>query len=120
MDQMARELADYLENRLQDSLRAVAYHTSDKFSMVYIRDDLVEKYPMDRVNQFLRASRNMHTDLQHLDNQLGTAEASLHVLEDGLIIQFHFSGDGVVLVAMEQEIGRNFIQFVNDCFEQMS
>lgn len=86
--------------------------------MVHIRDDLVERYPADRVDQFIRTSRHLHTDLQYLDDEMGSPTASLHVLDD-LIVQFHSAGDDVVFLSMDRDVGRNFTQFIDDCLDRV-
>lgn len=119
MKQRAAQLADHSKRRLRDGLRAVGYHTGETADVAYIRDDLVERYPQDRVRRFIEASQGIHEDLQKLDEGMGTAQASLHMMEEGLIIQFHYPQDGVVFLSMDREIGRNFTGFIDECLEQM-
>jgi hypothetical protein len=120
MDQRASRLTTHCQDRLGDSLRAVGFHSDDTVEVAYIRDDLVERYPEDRVAQFIRSSRQIHRDLQSLDEGMGTPEASLHVLAEGLIVQFHYPGDDVIFLSMEREVGRNFTRFVDECIDRMA
>lgn len=119
MRREVERLADYCHDRIGDSLRAVGYHTDDDFDVVFIREDLIEHYPAERVDNFIRTSRSIHADIHRLDDRMGPPEASLHVLEDGLAIQFHRADDVVVFVTMDQGVGRNFIRFVDECLDQI-
>jgi len=119
MPKRAERLKQYCEERLGDSLRAVGYHSGDSVEIAYIRDDLVDQYPPEDVEQFIDSSRRIHTDLQGMDRQMGTAEASLHLLEDGLIVQFHYAGDDVIFLSIDRDVGRNFTEFIQDCRDAM-
>lgn len=119
MRREAKRLADYCQDRLGDALRGVGYHTTDGYEVVYIRDDVTEDYPQERVDNFIRSSRSIHESLNTLD-EMGRPEASLHLLEEAMIVQFHFPGEGVIFVAMDEGVGRNFSKFVDDCLDQIS
>lgn len=120
MEQYAARLAEYTKDRIGEGVRAVGYHTEDVFDVEYIRDDLREQYPENRVQRFIRTSRRLHSDLQFLDDAMGVPEASLHVLEEGLIIQFHFPDEDVVFLSMDKDVGRNFTRFIHDCVDHMT
>ncbi|MGZ0746260.1 MULTISPECIES: DUF7522 family protein [unclassified Haloparvum] len=120
MPRRAKRLAEYCEDRLGDGLRAVGYHSDTAIEVVYVREDLKEKYPPDRVERFIDASRSVHRDVAGMDDRMGTPEASLHMLEEGLIIQFHLPDDDVVFLSMDRDVGRNFTRFIRECIEEMS
>lgn len=120
MEERAERLADYCQDRLGTDLRAVGYHDADDFEISFIREDLERHYPSDLVEGFVEASRHIHNDVNLFDEGMGSPEASLHVLDEGLIVQFHFAGEDVIFLSMDRGVGRNFTQFVSDCFDQMS
>ncbi|MXR19749.1 DUF7522 family protein [Halobacterium bonnevillei] len=120
MKSQASKLAEYCERRLGDSLRVVGFYSDNDLEMTYIRDDLVDKYSNDMVETFIDNSQKIQKDLQLLDSGMGEPEASLHAMEDGLIIQFHISIEDVIFFSMEREVGRNFTQFIDECRKQMS
>lgn len=120
MPDRATRLAEYCEERLGDGLRAVGYHSDTSVELAYVRADLEPMYPPERVERFIESSRSVHRDVEELDDRMGTPEASLHVLEEGLIIQFHFSGDEVVFLSMDRDVGRNFTRFIRECLDEMS
>jgi hypothetical protein len=115
----AKRLAEYCEDRLGKGLRAVGYHSEDKIELAYIRDDLKSEYPADRVEKFISASRAVHRDVETMDQNMGTPEASLHMLQEGLILQFHFTGEDVVFVSMDRDVGRNLTRFIRECIDEM-
>jgi hypothetical protein len=120
METQASRLAEYCQSRLGETLRAVGYHTDNTFEVAYIREDLMERYPPETVDQFITSSRGIHNDLQVLDQGMGVAQASLHMLEEGLIVQFHYDGEDVIFLSMDREVGQNFTRFIDDCIDQMS
>lgn len=119
MTDRANRLAKYCQDRLGDGLRAVGYHSGTSFEVVYIRDGLEEQYPADRVQRFIEGSRSVHRDVEHMDDKMGSPEASLHMLEEGLIIQFHEPGEDVVFLSMDRDVGRNFTRFIRECMNEM-
>lgn len=119
MPDRAKQLAAYCEDRLGDGLRAVGYHSATSVELAYVRSDIEEKYPPERVQQFIDSSRAVHRGLEDIDDQMGSPEASLHLLEEGLIIQFHYPGDEVVFLSMDRDVGRNFTRFIQDCIDEM-
>jgi len=119
MEPRATRLTTYLRSRVGDSLRGVGYHTPETSGVVYIRDDVAEQYPPDRVDRLVDVSRSVGDALGTLD-EIGRPEASLHRLEDALLGQFHVPGEGVVFIAVDADVGRNFNQFVDDCLAQLS
>lgn len=120
MPKRADRLAEYCRERLGDSLRAVGYHSGESVEVVHIRDNLVEQYPPEDVEKFIDSSRRIHRDLEGMDRRMGTPEASLHVLQDGLIVQFHFEGDDVIFLSIDRDVGRNLTQFIQDCQDAMT
>lgn len=120
MEKQASELAEYCLDRLDDSLRAVGFYSENDLELVYIRDDLVDKYSDDIIKAFIHTSQEIQDDLQRIDEEMGKSEASLHALEAGLIIQFHHHTDDVIFFSMEREVGRDFTRFIDECRNQMS
>ncbi|MUV60346.1 hypothetical protein [Halobacterium sp. CBA1126] len=120
MAERAHRLAEYCRDRLGDGLRAVGFHSDGDVELAYLRDDLKEQYPADRVQQFIESSRTIHRTVDELDATMGDPQASLHMLDEGLIVQFHFPGEDVVFLAMDSGVGRNFTQFVRECLDEMT
>jgi len=58
-------------------------------------------------------------DLEEFDDRMGLPEARLHLLAEGLIVQFHYPGESAVFLAMDRDVGRNFTTFINDCIDEM-
>lgn len=119
LSERVERLTEYCRERLGEGLRAVGFHTDSGVEVAYIRDELVKRYPPDRVEDFVDASRQIHDATKFIDDVMGSPEASLHVLEQGLIVQFHFAGEDVVFLSMERDVGRNFTRFVSECFDRM-
>lgn len=120
MKKQASKLAEYCQVRLGDSLRAVGFYSDNDLEMTYVRDDLVEKYSDDIIEAFIHTSQEIQHHLQLIDEGMGEPEASLHALETGLIIQFHYPTEDVIFFSMEREIGRDFTGFIDECRNQMS
>lgn len=119
MQSRAEKLTTYCQDQLGESLRAVGFHTAAGSEIVYVRDDLVPKYSSDDIDHFIAASQDISNAIQTLDKRMGAPEASLHVLEEGLAIQFHHPDERVTFVAVDQGVGQNFTSFVSDCQDQM-
>lgn len=92
-------------------------HTDEEYEILTSRVDVAENDPQERVENFVRTSRNIRANLNSLD-EMAKPEASLHMLEEALIIQFPLP-EGVIFVAMDTDVGRNFTRFVRDCEEQI-
>jgi len=120
MDKRASRLSEYCQDRIGEGLRAVGYHSDGDVDVAYLREDLESKYPPEKVEQFITSSRSIHGTLQLLDSNMGGAEASLHMLEEGLIIQFHFPGEDVIFLSMDRDVGRNFTSFIRNCLDVMT
>lgn len=120
MEERAAQLKEDVQDRLGDSLRAVGFQTETETEVEYIRDDLVDQYPSDTVEEFIRSSRGVHRELRGIDEGMGTPVASLHLLEEGLIAQFHYPDERVAFLAMEREVGRNCSRFMKECRSQMA
>lgn len=114
MEKDAQRLATYLEDRVGDSLRGVGYHTLDSFDVAYIREDITSMYPPDRVERFVDVSRTIGTNLDRLE-EMGHPRASMHRLEEGLLIQFYRGENRVVFAVVDPDVGRNFNRFVDEC-----
>lgn len=119
MEQRAVRLAEYAEERLGDGLRAVGYHTGSDYGLLFARQDVRKRYSRENIEDFIDTSRALHHDMAYLGEQLGRPEASLHLLGEGLIVQFHFHGDDVVFLSMDREVGRNFTRFIRECIDRM-
>lgn len=109
-----RRLAEYLQDRVGESLRGVGYHTPDEHDVAYIRDDVASIYPPERLDRFIDVLRSVGTNLDRLD-EMGRPHASMHRLDEGLIIQFYRGNDQVIFVALDADVGRNFTKFIDDC-----
>lgn len=110
----AERLADYLQDRVGESLRGVGYHTPDTHDVAYIREDVASVYPTERLERFIDVLRSVGTTLNRLD-EMGRPHASMHRLDEGLIIQFYRGNDQVIYVALDADVGRNFTRFIDDC-----
>lgn len=119
MKQRAARLTEYAKERLGDGLRAVGYHTEDDYGMLYASPDVRERYSRENIDDLVDTSRAIHDDLAYMGEQLGRPEASMHLLGEGLIVQFHFAGEGVVFLSMNRDVGRNFSRFVQECIDRM-
>lgn len=119
MEERSNRLAEYVTERVGDGVRAVGYHTPESFEVVYIRDDVAATYPADRVDRFMGVSRAIHDAINDLE-AMGEPVASLHSLDDGLIIQFHVAVGEVVFLALDHDLGRDFGGFVDDCKAAMA
>lgn len=119
MSNPAKRLAEYCQNRLGDNLRAVGHHSGASFEITYLREDLEEEATTELMDHFIESSRALQQSVSKLKRYMGPPEASLHMLEEGFLIQFHSPEGEVIFLVMERDIGRHLTGFINDCQDAM-
>ncbi|WP_256403825.1 DUF7522 family protein [Halorubrum salinum] len=120
MKKQASRLTEFCQTRLGNSLRAVGVYSANNIEMIFVRDDLNEKYSGDILNNFISTPQEIKHNFQLIDEGMGEPEASLHLLEAGLIVQLHYPSEGLIFISMEQDVGRNFTRFIRECRNQIS
>lgn len=120
MEKKASRLGGFLQSRLGDSLRAVGFYSSTEIEMMFVRDDLSGRYSEDILDSFIHSSKEIQHNLQLIDEGMGQPEASLHVLDAGLVIQFHYPTDDLIFFSMERDVGSDLTGFIDECQMQMS
>lgn len=119
MSTPTERLAEYCQNRIGDSLRAVGHHSGTDYETTYLRDDLEEGATTELMEHFIKSSRALSEDVSELNRYMGPPQASLHMLEEGFLIQFHIPDAEVIFLVMERDIGRNLTGFIDDCRDAM-
>lgn len=115
----ARRLSEYCQERIGHNLRAVGHHTGTSFETTYLREDLEEEATKELMEHFVNSSRALQEGVSELKRYMGPPEASLHMLEEGFLIQFHTPDQKIIFLVMERDIGRNLTGFIDDCNEAM-
>lgn len=120
MNERASNLSRWARDRIGGGLRSVGYHSGDEYGVVYLREDIEDRYSTEEVEDLITTVRDLDDDVQEFEGKLGTARESLYVLEDSLIVQFHFLGAGAVFMSVDFDVGRNFVSFIEECRSQMT
>lgn len=108
----AKRLAEYCQSRIGDSLRAVGHHSGTEFESTHLRQDLEKEATTDLMDRFIESSRALNRSVSKLKRYMGPPEATLHMLEEGFLIQFHSPEGEVIFLVMERDIGRHLTGFI--------
>lgn len=119
MKKKASRLEDYLQRQMGDSLRAVGYYSPPNVEMTFLRDELKGQYDEAILKSFISKSQDIQHTLTEMDAGMGEPAANMHVLDNGLVIQFYYDNYDLIFFSMEKSVGREFSEFIEECQNQM-
>lgn len=113
----ARRVIDYLLDRLDEGLRTVLVVSGSEYSVEYIRDDLRRAYSQEtftRVVETFRLKQPLFTP-EIEAYPVGERRAVVHYHEHAFVLQFPFSESETILISVEEDVGRDLLEFIDTC-----
>jgi hypothetical protein len=118
-EQRLERLVGYCHERAGDGLRTVTAYDRDGFEVVYIRDDLANRYSRERFEQFVTPAREAHATLEPLHTAdelpLGSHAATIHAFENAVVLQLVEADGRGCLVSFESGVGSTVSEFIGEC-----
>ena len=117
----AHELAEYLEQRAGESLRAVGHYSADDYEIVQLRDDVREQYSDDEIGEIVEELRweSFAKPTQERQYRLGGLTCSIQTFEDGVVMHFPYDDQHGTLVSLDPGAARQLMQFIDDCLTRI-
>lgn len=111
------ELMEFLQSRVGDHLRTVVILREARYDVVYLNDNIRDKYSRESFSDVVDAFRLDKPFLNPGTNQqpLGERKAVVHYHENAFVLQFPFSEDDSILVSLDRETGRDLLEFIEEC-----
>ncbi len=122
MESAGRTLADYLTSRVDDQLQAIVTYGPDSRTIVFIRENLHDSIAATDVFEVIELAREFNDTLRQVssaDLSTGDARFSVQAFEHSLILHM-LNGQGGIVIALEPDVGRGLIEFVNDCLTEIN
>lgn len=119
---VAHELAEYLEQRAGDSLRAVGHYSTDNYEIVYLRDDVREQYSDDKIEEIVEDLRweSFAKPTQERQYRLGSLTCSIQAFEEGVVMHFPYDDNRGTLISLAPGAARQLMGFIDDCLSQIN
>lgn len=113
----AQSFTTYLQGTLGQDLRAVTVYGPDLSQQIYLRDDLQGRYDSEELTALMRKARAVGVPLREVgsrDTAMGDIQASVHVFENALLVQFLLGPRTGIIVSVEPDVGRALVEFIED------
>lgn len=117
VDDTARRIVEYLQDRIGDGLRTVVILTPSEWEGAYLREDLKSDYDEATYEQTVELFRDTH-DVElppESAEHIGQRHAIVHYHEHAFVFQFPFSETETILVSVEADVGRELLGFIEAC-----
>lgn len=113
-------LAKYAREELGDSLRTIAIIYEDSFEVLYLREDLKDRYTRETYGDIVDVFREIPAPSWHGEGEspLGDRTSVVHCYENAFVFQFNISGCHSVLMSVEPDVGTKLRTFIGDCQER--
>ena len=118
---IAQELASYLDQRAGDSLRAVGHYSADDYEIVYLRDDVRDRYSDADIKEIVKNLRwesfakSTHEGQYHL----GSLNCSIQAFVEGVVMQFPYDDKHGTLITLDPGAARQLVAFIDDCLTRI-
>lgn len=102
-----------------DALRTGIVYGPTRNHLVYVRADLHDRDPLERLRPLLTAARQMHESLQQgttADVAFGSPRSSVYVYEELVVAQLLAeAAPRGILLSFDPDLDVDYPAFVNDC-----
>ncbi|MFC4551616.1 MULTISPECIES: DUF7522 family protein [Halorussus] len=114
-------LTDFLRNRVGDHLRSVLYYDESGGELLYIRDDVADRYSKTEVADVERDVRLEAVDKPHQEDLYdhGALNATVRCFDDAVEMHFPHDETSGTAVALDGEVFAIHNTFVGKCMELM-
>lgn len=113
------ELVAFAYDQAGGNLRTIVHYGKDTYDVMYLRDDLTYPDVLDRLEEVLTNLSNSNSVTGfNVSSELGQLEASIHVREQGVILNFPLRRGGV-LISLEPESAGQLMSFVSECQQRI-
>lgn len=121
-EKSGEQLAKYAEEQMEDALRTVFVLHDDDCEVIYLRDDIRQRYTAD---QYKRVAESFRIDLntavrERTESQIGSKNSIIHYHEGAYVFQFPHSDCHSILLSIEPRVGSQLKSFIKDCQNQIS
>lgn len=117
----AREITEYLKERVDDGLRTVVIVQPNGQEIHYLRDDLKKEYTEETFSDVVDAFR---LETPYLSpgiesRPVGERRGIVHYHEHAFVIQFPVSNSESILISLSPEAGRDLMDFLEICRQKV-
>lgn len=115
----ASKLVEFLQSRAGEYLRGAVHYTGDDYEVLYLRDDVEQKYSEADLDALFSYWRRRNAGQGDEPFSLGNLHSTVQLYDGGLL--FHFTqGDELgTVITLDPEAGRDIVTFVTECLEQL-
>ncbi|MFC4450010.1 DUF7522 family protein [Halorussus aquaticus] len=118
----AEALTEFLQDRVGDHLRSVIYYDESGGDVLYVRDDVVDEYTDDDIEQVVRDVRLEAVEKPHQESlyEHGPLNATIRCF--GEAVEMHFPHDETsgTAVALDGEVFAMHNTFIGQCMAAMA
>jgi hypothetical protein len=122
MDEDARRLSQFCNERVGDDLRTViTYDTSDE-SVIHLREDLKTEYSQAELGPLVDEVRSIHDTYQNVagtGTKIGSPRASVHVFDNSVVMQLLYDANSGIIVSFEPSVAKDMLTFIGSCLKQI-
>lgn len=118
----AQEFTAHLRGTLGQDLRAVAVFGPDLSQQLFLREDLQGHYDSEEVAALIRKARSVGEPLRDVGSwatAMGDIQASVHVFDNALLVQFVLGPETGIIVSVEPDVGRALVEFIRDSRDRL-
>lgn len=119
--EVATQLGDYARKQVDKSLRTVTIVYEDDWEVIYLRNDLGEKYSpsdyklvVDTFRQVPELGRGVTSDVP-----LGDKKCLIHYHDGAFVFQFPYENCHSILLSVEKSVGARLQTFIDGCQNQL-
>jgi hypothetical protein len=118
----AVNLSNYLEDRVGNSLRTVVVVREKGFDIIHINDEVRKEYSQETFSEVVDTFRleKPFLDPGTHERPIGERKALVHYHDKAFVIQFPFSERESILVSLNQETGRDLLEFIEECRKRVA
>lgn len=116
------DLTAFLEDRVGERLRSVAYYHEDGYELAYVRDDVAEEYTEAEIDDIFQGIRleGFANSLEEEQYPHGDLSCVVRCFENAIEMHFPIDEGTGIAVAMEGETFVSNQTFIGTCLEKVS
>jgi len=111
-------LVEFLERQAGDHLRGVIQYSENDYSSLYMRTDIDDLYPDEKMEDLCDYYRKQST-VQNAEEpfSLGNCHCNVSVYDDAILCHFAQGDDIGTVITLEPEAGRDIVGFITECLK---
>lgn len=115
----ANKLVEFLDEQAGTYLRGALHYTSEDYSVLFLRDDIEDKYSTEELEGMCRYWRWRNNNRGNNPFSLGNQHCTVEFYDGALMFHFTQSEDVGTVITLDPEAGRDIVTFITRCLKHL-